>query len=97
MHVLDRQLNIRTADLDPLDNDFALENGNLLPTTSWKSLEPRWNVMCHCSKCTRVTCPCRAEMVKCCLFCKCQKTDNCKNIITDLMNTESNVKYGLGL
>ena len=76
MHVLDRQLNIRTIDLDPLDNGFALENGNLLPTTSWKCLEPRWNVVFHCNKCARVTCPCRAAMVKCCLFCKCQKTDN---------------------
>lgn len=79
MHVLDRQLNIGTADLDPLDNGFALENGNLLLSTSWKSLEPRWNVVCHCGKCARVTCPCRPAMVKCCLFCKCQKTDNCKN------------------
>ena len=72
MHVLDRQLNIGTADLDnnnnniciciapfidPLDNDFTLEIGNL-PLISWKSLEPRWNVVCHCGKCAHVTCSC---------------------------------------
>ena len=41
MHVLDRQLNVGTADLDPLDYGFLQENGNLLPSTSWRSLEPR--------------------------------------------------------
>lgn len=60
----------------PLDNG----NGNLLPPISWKSLEPRWNVVCHCGKCARITCLCLAAMVKCCLFCNCQKTpDNFKN------------------
>lgn len=58
MHVLDRQLNVQTADLDPLDYGFLHENGNLLPSTSWRSLEPCWGVVCHCGKCARVTCPC---------------------------------------
>ena len=75
-------------DLDPLDNGFALENGNLLPTTSWKSLEPRWNVVCHYSKCAHVTCPCRAVMV-CSANVRRQITS--KILITDLMNTESHV------
>ena len=46
MHDLDRQLNVGTADLDPLNYGFLQENGNLLPSTSWRSLEPRWSVMC---------------------------------------------------
>ena len=79
MHVLDRQLNVGTADLDPLDYGFLQENGNLLPSTSWRSLEPRWSVVCQCGKCTRVTCPCRTAMVKCSVFCKCQKTESCRN------------------
>jgi hypothetical protein len=80
MHCLDRQLNIETAELDPLDYGFALENGSLLASTAWKSLEPRWSVVCCCGKCACVTCPCRAALVKCSVFCKCQKTDNdCRN------------------
>lgn len=70
MHVLDRQLYIRTADLDPLDYGFAHENEKLLPLTSWRSLELRWSVVCHCDKCARIPCPCRVVMVKCNVFCK---------------------------
>ena len=79
MHVLDRQLNVGTADLDPLDYGFLQENGNFLSSTSWRSLEPRWSVVCQCGKCARVTCPCRTAMVKCSVFCKCQKTESCRN------------------
>ena len=79
MHVLDRQLNVGTADLDPLDYGFLQGNGHLLPSTSWRSLEPRWSVVCQCGKCARVTCPCRTDMAKCSVFCKCQKTESCRN------------------
>ncbi|KAG1651918.1 hypothetical protein GQR58_026646 [Nymphon striatum] len=41
MHVLDRQLNVRTEDLNPVDYGFRLEDGQLLPSTSWKTLEAR--------------------------------------------------------
>ena len=88
MHVLDRQLNIRTTNLDSLDNVFALENGNPFPTTSWKSLEPRWNVVCHCGKCARVTCPCRVAMV---CSSNVRRQITAKILITDLINTESHV------
>ncbi|KAG1685953.1 hypothetical protein GQR58_008894 [Nymphon striatum] len=44
MHVLDRQLNVRTEDLNPVDYGFRLEDGQLLPSTSWKTLEARWVV-----------------------------------------------------
>ncbi|KAG1663260.1 hypothetical protein GQR58_020489 [Nymphon striatum] len=44
MHVLDRQLNVRTEDLNPVDYGFRLEDGQLLPSTSWKTLEARWFV-----------------------------------------------------
>ncbi|XP_072015053.1 uncharacterized protein [Amphiura filiformis] len=42
MHVLDKQLNVQTAELDPLDYGYLHENGNVLPSTSWRSLEPCW-------------------------------------------------------
>ncbi|KAG1663783.1 hypothetical protein GQR58_020195 [Nymphon striatum] len=65
MHVLDRQLNVRTEDLNPVDYGFRLEDGQLLPSTSWKTLEARWFVVCNCGKCARVTCPCREALVHC--------------------------------
>jgi hypothetical protein len=79
MHVLDGQLGVGTGLLDPVDYGFTLENGHLSPSTSWKTMEARWSGVCHCGKCARVTCPCRAAQVKCSLFCKCKKTENCKN------------------
>ena len=88
MLVLDRQLSIRTTDLDPLDNGFGLENGNLLPTTSWKSLEPRWNAVCHCGKYARLKCLCRAAMV---CSANVRRQITAKILITDLMNTESHM------
>ena len=79
MHVLDAQLHVETGHLDPVDYGFTLENGHLLPSTLWKTLDTRWSVVCHCGKCARVACPCRAALVKCSRFCKCQKTESCKN------------------
>ena len=79
MHVLDKQLKITSEDLDPVDYGFKLDNGQLLPSTSWKALELPWSMVCNCGKCARVTCPCRSAMVKCSVFCKCQKADSCKN------------------
>ena len=79
MHVLDKQLKITSEDLDPVDYGFKLDNGQLLPSTSWKTLELPWYMVCNCGKCARVTCPCRSAMVKCSVFCKCQKADSCKN------------------
>ncbi|KAG1650372.1 putative uncharacterized transposon-derived protein F52C9.6 [Nymphon striatum] len=65
MHVLDRQLNVKTEDLNPVDYGFRLEDGQLLPSTSWKTLEARWVVVCNCGKCARVTCPSREALVHC--------------------------------
>jgi len=79
MHALDSQLNVTTIHQDPLDYGFVHDSEILLPSTSWKSLEPCWNVVCHCGKCARRTCPFREAMVKCSVFCKCQKTDDCRN------------------
>ncbi|KAG1714046.1 hypothetical protein GQR58_001880 [Nymphon striatum] len=53
MHILDRQLNVRTENLNPVDYGFRLEDGQLLPSTSWKTLEARWFVVCNCGKCAR--------------------------------------------
>ncbi|KAG1714044.1 hypothetical protein GQR58_001880 [Nymphon striatum] len=47
MHILDRQLNVRTENLNPVDYGFRLEDGQLLPSTSWKTLEARWFVVCN--------------------------------------------------
>ncbi|KAG1662222.1 hypothetical protein GQR58_021027 [Nymphon striatum] len=50
MHVLDRQLNVRTEDLNPVDYGFRLEDGQLLPSTSWKTLEARCSfIYCSCT------------------------------------------------
>ena len=79
MHVLDAQLHVETVGLDPADYGFTLDKGHLLPSTLWKTLDTRWSVVCHCGKCARITCPCRAALVKCSRFCKCQKTEICRN------------------
>ena len=79
IHVLDAQLHVETCHLDPVDYGFTLENGHLLPSTLWKTLDTRWSVVCHCGKCARVTCPCQTALVKCSRFCKCHKTESCKN------------------
>ncbi|KAG1651919.1 hypothetical protein GQR58_026646 [Nymphon striatum] len=77
MHVLDRQLNVRTEDLNPVDYGFRLEDGQLLPSTSWKTLEARWFVVCNCGKCARVTCPCREALA---VFYKVM-LESCKGIL----------------
>ena len=80
MHILDKQLGLQTGNLDPVDYGFTLlENGILSPSTSWKTLETYWFVMCNCGKCARAACPCRKVKVHCSVFCKCQKMKNCKN------------------
>ena len=79
MHVLDAQLHAETVGLDPADYGFTLDKGHLLPSTLWKTLDTRWSVVCHCGKCAHITCPCRAALVKCSRFCKCQKTEICRN------------------
>ena len=79
MHVLDKQLGIRTSVLDPLNSGFIIDNGSLLPLTTWRLLEYSWNVVCHCGKCARISCPCRREKVKCSKFCKCKIMNQCQN------------------
>ena len=39
MHVLDEELGIKTAVLDPLNRGFKLDYRSLLPLTTWKLLE----------------------------------------------------------
>ena len=81
MHVLDKQLNLETANLDPLEYGFVQDNEYLVPATSWRILETSWSTVCNCNKCARASCSCRSEMIKCCVFCKCHKTDviDCRN------------------
>ena len=79
MHVLDDFLGIKTNFLDPLNSGFVIDNGCLLPLTTWKLLENSWNLVCHCGKCARKTCPCRMEKVRCSKFCKCKILDQCQN------------------
>ncbi|KAG1651303.1 ER membrane protein complex subunit 1 [Nymphon striatum] len=55
MHVLDRQLNVKTEDLNPVDYGFRLEDGQLLPSTSWKTLEARWVVYSYFNEKSRRT------------------------------------------
>ena len=81
MHVLDKQLNLETANLDPLEYGFVQDNEYLVSATSWRILETSWSTVCNCNKCARASCSCRSEMIKCCVFCKCHKTDviDCRN------------------
>ena len=62
--VLDKQLRLETANLDPLEYGFVQDNEYLVPATSWRILEPRWSTVCNCSKYARASCLCRSEMIK---------------------------------
>lgn len=67
--------------LKPEDCGYTHDTEELIPETTWKTLESRWTVVCSCTKCARPTCPCRTAMVKCVNFCHCKKAspDACKN------------------
>ena len=82
MHILDSQLGDQIRDLDIMDYGFTLlENGILFPSTSWKTLEAHWFVMCNCGKCAHAKCPCWKATVGLyySVFCKCRKTEKCRN------------------
>ena len=81
IHALDKQLHINISDLCPLDFGFVVMNDALLPSTLWRSLESHWSLVCSCGKCARSICPCRTAMMKCSVFCKCNKADpiDCRN------------------
>ena len=85
MHSLDIHLDEETVVLvKPEDCGYEYDQDDLIPTTSWKTLEPHWSVSCTCMKCARSTCPCRMAGVKCGLCCHCKKKSPtaCKNPIT---------------
>lgn len=62
-----------TVVLNPEECGFVHEQDELIPETSWKSLEPHWSVTCTCMKCARSSCSCRMAGVKCGKFCDCKK------------------------
>ena len=85
MHCLDIHLEKEHVVLiKPDDYGFEYEQGDLIPTTSWKILEPKWSVFCTCMKCARSMCPCRMASVKCGHFCQCKRKSDtfCMNPVT---------------
>lgn len=85
MQCLDIQLDKENVLLPkPEDHGYEYEQDELIPATSWKTLEPRWSVSCNCTKCARSSCQCRMAGVKCGRFCQCKKTSLtvCKNPVT---------------
>ena len=72
MHVLDAQLHVETGDIDPMAYRFTIENGHLLPSTLWKTLNTRW-----CMRSFNM--PLSSSPSR---FCKCQKTTSVNKIIT---------------
>ena len=82
MHCLDIYLDKENVVvLKPDDYGYEYEQEDLIPSTSWKVLEPKWSVCCTCMKCARSTCPCRMASVKCGHFCQCRRKSEtvCKN------------------
>jgi len=57
MHVLDGLNDVPMTELNPEEFGFTLEDGHLSSSSSWNTLEAHWTWVCHCSKCTQVTCP----------------------------------------
>ena len=72
---------VMTADILPEQSGYKLEDGQLIPATSWKVIENRSQVTCKCLKCARQSCPCRSAGVKCVRFCRCQINNDCRNPI----------------
>ena len=84
MQCLDIQLDKEnTVLLKPEDHGYEYDQDELIPASSWKTLEPHWLVCCTCTKCSRSSCPCRMAGVKCGHFCHCKKKSLtvCKNPI----------------
>jgi hypothetical protein len=81
--------------LNPLEYQFDMENGSIVPSRCHRSLPDAMTTKCNCTKCATRTCPCRDQKLACCIFCKCQTDDSnqCKNpkgIIHTTLN-ESNL------
>lgn len=74
-HILDDSL----VPLNPELFGFKMDNSSLLPEKRLKEINESWTVICKCSNCSRITCPCRALSVNCVRFCSCKKKDDCKN------------------
>ena len=72
---------LMTADILPEQSGYKLEDSQLVPATSWRVIENRWQVTCKCLKCARQSCPCRSAGVKCVRFCRCQINNDCRNPI----------------
>ena len=71
------------VDISPLDNGYELTDGSLTPAKSWKLLEPKWTVVCKCTKCARITCPCTSQNIPCVTFCGCKASLDCRNPLTN--------------
>lgn len=85
MHCMDIPLDMEnTMVLKPEDYGYEYDQGDLIPTTSWRILEPHWSVNCNCTKCARSTCPCKMASVNCGKFCQCKRKPDvvCKNPFT---------------
>ena len=68
-----------SAVISPQEFGYTLNNGQLVPSMSWKLVEAKYTVTCKCVKCARVGCPCRIQEVKCVQFCGCKALPDCKN------------------
>ena len=59
-----------------------MDNENLVPMKRHRYLPEELALKCNCVKCATCTCPCRERKVQCCIFCKCQASNQnsqCKN------------------
>ena len=85
MHALESHLDPGMVEtLKPECCGYEYNQGLLMPTKTWKTLDIIWSVFCSCAKCARSSCPCRKDGLKCVKFCHCQKAvpHACKNPVT---------------
>jgi hypothetical protein len=81
-YIITQGLNSYTTEaILPEQSGYKLQDRLLLPSTSWKVMESRWQATCKCVKCARITCPCRAANVTCVRFCRCKINNQCGNPI----------------
>ena len=68
--------------LDPHDYGYILDdNENLIPDIGAVELPENFSIPCTCMKCARENiCPCKAKLILCCQYCKCNIHSTCKNL-----------------
>ena len=66
--------------LTPTEYGFVIQDDRLVADKYYRSLPEKMTLICNCGKCATQTCPCRQDIIPCCMFCKCQKNENlCRN------------------